>query len=530
MSTADQQHRHDVMLNLMNGDVLTGWLPAFSPAMSELQFHANEAAESEPATRLNISDIAYICMHDTDDFISGRQPGKGKMDELIIITVTARKFKILAFPPAANSSGFYAAVNREEKLPYERIFFYHHGIRYQENSEHLGHLMVEQNIVSETDVDKALQQQKKLVMPLGDILKGQGKVGEKDIEAALAIQKRQQMKLGDLLVEQNLVSADEVEQALARQMQADKKRLGHILMEQGKLSDTDLEAALTMQRRPRMKLGELLLEAGLIAEEDLGLALQEQKEHGQRLGEILLGSQMITEDQLLAALARKFSLPTIDLDRYEINPMAGAEIDREMIERYRILPIQTDRRTLTVALADPMGLEAYDMIRFATGKKVNEVLVKNSQLDSHLNRYLQDDLQTEELSCEFLQKEDAEQDDSFNEIEVVQSAEHAPIIRLVNRIIRNGLLKKLRTFIFCRRQKRLTWPTVSMAILSPRTRWINRCIIRLPPVSRYLPVWIYRSGACPRMAACCCVTANPCMSSASPAYPTPTASPSSYAC
>ena len=442
MGAPDGQYRHDVLINLMNGEVLDGWLPAFSPQMTELQFHASGAAESEPARVLDIADIAYICMHDTDDFISGQPAKVKKMDELIIITVTARKFKILAFPPAANASGFYAAVNKEEKLPYERIFFYHHGIRYQENSEQLGHLMVEQHIASEADVDWALEQQKRLMIPLGDILKGQGKVAEKDVDEALAMQKRQQMKLGDLLVDQKLISADEVEKALETQTQAMDKPLGDILKEQGKLTDADLDEALTIQKRPRMKLGELLLEAGLITEEDLQAALDEQREHGHRLGEILLESHIITEDQLLSALAKKFSLPTVDLDHYDINSLAGAEIDQQTIERYRILPVQSDNHSLTVALADPMGLEAYDMIRFKTGKKVNEVLVKSSQLDTYLRRYLQEEIQTEELSCEFLQKEEDEQDESFNEIEVVQSAEHAPIIRLVNRIIRNGLLKK----------------------------------------------------------------------------------------
>ena len=424
----------------MNGEVREGWLPAFSPHMAELELYASE--KQLPPEMLKIEEIAYICMHDIGDFFAGQPPKAKKMDELIIITVTAKRFKVLAFPPAANASGFYAAVSKQEKFPFERIFFYFHGIRYQENSEQLGHLMVEQHLVSEKDVHWALEQQKQKLVPLGDILAEQGKVSEKDIAAALERQKRQQLRLGDLLVEQNLVSADEVQEALEMQTQTVGTPLGHILVEQGKLTNMDLDAALIIQKRPRMKLGELLLEAGLISEDDLQRALGEQKTRGKRLGEILLESHIITEDQLLAALAKKFSLPTVDLDSYEINPLAGAEVDQQTIERYRILPIQTDSHSLTIALADPMGLEAYDMIRFKTGKKVKEVLAKSSQLNVHLNKYLQEEIQAEELSCEFLQKEDDEQDDTFNEIEVVQSAEHAPIIRLVNRIIRNGLLKK----------------------------------------------------------------------------------------
>ena len=441
MGAPEKQHRHDVRISLITGEELEGWLPEFSPHMSELHLYAAGEKQAQTPRVLRIEEIAYICLHDIGEFVP--QPAKAKtMDELIIITVTGKKFKVLAFPAAANAAGFYAAVDKQEKLPFERVFFYFHGIRYQEDSEQLGHLMVEQHLISESDVEWALKQQKKLLIPLGDILKEQGKVKEEDLDKALEVQRRQQMRLGDLLVEQNLISTEEVQEALETQTQVTGKQLGDILKEQGKITNGDLDEALSIQRRPRLKLGELLLEAGLITEKDLQYALDEQKQHGHRLGEILLESHIITEDQLLLALAKKFSLQTVDLDKYEINPMAGAEIDQETIERFRILPIQTDSHTLTVALADPMGLEAYDMVRFKTGKKVNEVLVKSSQLSTYLNQYLQEELQTEELSCEFLQKEDEEQDDAFNEIEVAQSAEHAPIIRLVNRIIRNGLLKK----------------------------------------------------------------------------------------
>jgi len=430
------------MVNLVNGEVLEGWLPAFSPHMTELELYAMGDDGKQHPRSINIEEIAYICMHDIGEFFANKLSKAKKMDELIVITVTAKRFKILAFPAEPNAAGFYAAVSKQEKLPFERIFFYFHGIRYQENSEQLGHLMVEQHLVSENDVEWALEQQKKLLIPIGDILAEQGKVSEEEIREALERQKRQQVRLGDLLIEQNLVSADEVQEALEMQTQTVGTPLGHILVEQGKLTNMDLDAALIIQRRPRMKLGELLLEAGLITEKDLQHALQEQKTRGRRLGEILLESHIITEDQLLTALAKKFSLSTVNLDEYDINPLAGAEIDQQTIERYRILPIQTDAHSLTVALADPMGLEAYDMIRFKTGKKVKEVLVKSSQLNAYLNKYLQEEIQAEELSCEFLQKDEDEQDDTFNEIEVVQSAEHAPIIRLVNRIIRNGLLKK----------------------------------------------------------------------------------------
>jgi type II secretory ATPase GspE/PulE/Tfp pilus assembly ATPase PilB-like protein len=430
----------------MNGEVLEGYLSAFSPTMALLDLHETGTEEHQPPRTLDVANIAYILMHDIPEFFTGQPPKISEADELIIITITAKSYKVLAFPPAANAPGFYSAISKDEHLAFERIFFYRHGIRYKEKQEKIGDLMVDQKMLSEEDVQLALEQQSQMTIPLGDILVDQGKVKATDVDEALATQKRQQMKLGDLLIDQELISVTEVHQALETQTTSENKPLGTILLEDGKVKDVDIDTALAIQIRPRMKLGELLIEAGLISDEDLQCALESQKKGGHRLGEILLESGIITENQLLSALAKKFCLPTVDIDQYDINPLAGAEISREVIERYRILPIQADEHTLTIALADPMGLEAYDTISFTTGKKVQEVLVKSSQLNFHLDHYLkkefQEEFQEEELSCEFLHQDNESIDEPVNTFEVAKSAEDIPIVKLVNRIIRNGLKKK----------------------------------------------------------------------------------------
>jgi len=305
-------------------------------------------------------------------------------------------------------------------------------------------LLIDQESIGAQDLQNALEAQAQSMPSLGDVLKGLGKVKESDLDHALSLQNQQRMKLGDLLIDQELVTVDDVKEALDQQsVSPDGKPLGHILVEKGKVEDKHIDSVLQIQSRRKMRLGEILVEAGLISEDDVQFALDEQKVRGQRIGEVLLSSQVITEDELLTALAKKFRLPTVDLDDYEINPVAGIEIGRDVVEKYQIMPIDTDKHSLTIALADPMGLEAYDEITFKTGKKVHEVMVKASQLKSAIEGLLKEGLADEELSCEFLQgDEDIASDEPMNELEITQSAEDAPIVRLVNRIIRNGIRKK----------------------------------------------------------------------------------------
>ncbi len=451
------RHRYqDVSINLMSGETIEGHLLGFSPIMSKLHFFEKNRADDAAASRkLAIEDIVYIGLHRPPGTMIEHQGKLEHMDELKIITVNQDSFAILASPSMSNTPGFYATC-KDGRLPFERIFFYHHGIRYQEKPERLGDLLIDQDILDQQDIQQALDIQAKSLPALGDILKEQGKVNDTDIKHALSIQSRQRMKIGDLLIDQELVNADDVHDALQEQSRSVDLPIGHILKEQGKVQDSDIDSALEMQQRRKMRLGEILLEAHLITEDDIQIALAEQKMRGQRIGEILLNSHVITEDQLLTALARKFRLPTVDLNEYEVNPISGIEIGRDVIEKYGILPIDSDQHSVTIALADPMGLEAYDGICFKTGKKVHEVMTKASQLKEHIEAFLKEEHADEELSCEFLQHDVEDQDEPLNELEITQSAEDAPIVSLVNRIIRNGLRKKASDIHILPQAKKIT--------------------------------------------------------------------------
>jgi len=451
------RHRYqDVSINLMSGETIEGHLLGFSPIMTKLHFfEKNRTDDTNASRKLAIEDIVYIGLHRSPGSLVGHQGKLEHMDELKVITVNQESFEILASPSMSNTPGFYA-IGNDDSLPYERIFFYHHGIRYQEKPECLGDLLIDQEILDSEDIQQALDIQKHSMPHLGDVLKEQGKVSDSDIEHAMNIQNRQRMKMGDLLIDQELVTAEDVHDALKEQSRSTDLPIGHILKEKGKIQDSDINSALEMQQRRKMRLGEILIEAKLITEDDIQFALTEQKVRGQRIGEILLNSQIITEDQLLTALARKFRLPTVDLDEYEINPISGKEIGRDIVEKFGILPIDSDKHSVTIALADPMGLEAYDGICFKTGKKVHEVMTKASQLKKHIEQFLNEDQADEELSCEFLQQDGEDQDEPLNELEITQSAEDAPIISLVNRIIRNGLRKKASDIHILPQAKKIT--------------------------------------------------------------------------
>jgi len=434
-------HYQAVSINMMSGETIEGYLPGFSPIMSKLHFfEQNETGKASPR-KLDIRDIVYIGLHQSAG-TTENHPGNLKFDDkLKIITVNLEHFNVLASPSTSNTPGFYGTIV-DSSLPYKRVFFYHHGIRYQERPERIGDILVEQEVVAPKEIQRALEIQSQSMPSIGNILKTMGKVGDRDIATAIETQHRQRMKMGDLLINQDLVSREDIHEALEDQSLSVDKPLGHILKSKGKIEDKHITTALEIQSRHKMRLGEILTEAGLISEEDIQHALAEQKKNGQRLGEILLSEHTITEEDLLSALSRKFRLPTVDLSQYGINPMAASELGHDIIEKYRVLPIDMDEHSLTLALSDPMSMEAYDSICFKTGKKIHEVITAPSQLNRYIQQTLKEEPVDEELSCEFLHHDAEDEDEPVNEQEITHAAEDAPIVSLVNRIIRNGLRKQ----------------------------------------------------------------------------------------
>ncbi|MBN4077167.1 hypothetical protein JYT48_02730, partial [Mariprofundus ferrooxydans] len=254
---ARKNYRHQgVTIKLMSGESLNGHMLGFSPIMHTLHFFETNESGDTASRKLTIEDIVFVGLHHVEG--SSTEPPSAlqlqHMDELKVITVNRDSFDVFASPTLSNTPGFFA-VGKDDSLPYERIFFYHHGVRYQEKPERLGDLLIDQESIDSADLQHALDAQAQSMPSLGEVLKNQGKVKDADIDHALLMQGRQRMKMGDLLVDQNLVTAGDVQDALEVQGESNDKPLGHILIEKGKVEDKHIDSVLKIQSRGKMRLG-----------------------------------------------------------------------------------------------------------------------------------------------------------------------------------------------------------------------------------------------------------------------------------
>ena len=124
-----------------------------------------------------------------------------------------------------------------------------------------------------------------------------------------------------------------------------------------------------------MKLGELLVQNGLITKTQLREALEAQLVFGGRLGTNLVELGMTSTASLAEFLARQLEVGSLEPSELDFLPEeARLALPVDLVERYQIVPLRVEKRTLTLAMADPTDLAAVDAVAFHTGLRIVPVV------------------------------------------------------------------------------------------------------------------------------------------------------------
>ncbi len=137
----------------------------------------------------------------------------------------------------------------------------------------------------------------------------------------------------------------------------------------------------------KKKLGDVLKETGLIDDFQLSSALAHQRNWGGKLGSILVELGFVQEPALAKALADKLRLPYVNLFDPEIPEAITGLIKPEIARKYQVVPVRKEGKSLVLAMADPMDLEAMDSIRFATGSNIKPALAMGSEIEVAIKKY-----------------------------------------------------------------------------------------------------------------------------------------------
>ena len=141
----------------------------------------------------------------------------------------------------------------------------------------------------------------------------------------------------------------------------------------------------------RKRLGELLVERRVITVAQLEDGLAHHRQSRQRLGAALVEKGHVTEAQLARVLSDALGIPLIDLSQIQPDWSAVHLLRARFCEANELFPFQIEpsktRKTLYVAMADPLNIPAIEEVEFTTGYKVSPYIVPRAAVRSAILQY-----------------------------------------------------------------------------------------------------------------------------------------------
>lgn len=98
-----------------------------------------------------------------------------------------------------------------------------------------------------------------------------------------------------------------------------------------------------------------------------------------------------SDDDYLKRVAAEYGMDTFHFEDQSTIPSGiVALVPRDIVLRYRIVPLNFDNNVLTIAMADPTDLEALDSIRYILRVDVEAMVVPKKELDEAIAKYYGD--------------------------------------------------------------------------------------------------------------------------------------------
>ena len=198
------------------------------------------------------------------------------------------------------------------------------------------------------------------------------------------------------------------------------------------------------------RLGDLLVADGLLTQEQLHKALGEQKGSTEKLGSILIRLGFINEEQLIGFLSRQYGVPSITLSQLDIDPEVLKLVPAAIAKKYEVLPVRRMGNSLALAMADPTNVFALDDISFMTNLQVLPLVASQTAIKKAIDRNYESKTEAitsvmQDMSADLQNVEVVEGgEESGGQVDVFElkeSADEAPVVKLVNMVLVDAIQK-----------------------------------------------------------------------------------------
>ncbi len=184
---------------------------------------------------------------------------------------------------------------------------------------------------------------------------------------------------------------------------------------------------------------DMLLEQKLLTQEQADEVRVQSATQNKSIEDVLLEKNIVDSGKISESKARMLGVPYISLATASFSPEALSFIPRAVVERFNLIPFMYDDKTkiLSVAMANPVDLEAQQFIRQKTGLTIKTFAASPEEVKNAIDVQYRQELvgevgkavkETEELKQENKAK-------TINADQLGQIIKEAPIAKIVATIL-----------------------------------------------------------------------------------------------
>ncbi len=128
---------------------------------------------------------------------------------------------------------------------------------------------------------------------------------------------------------------------------------------------------------------DILITMGALTKERADAVKLAEIQTGKSQEDVLREQNLVTEEQLVAAKARFYNIPFVDLNNTPVSPVALSLISQDQARKFRVFPITSDEKThqLVLAMAEPLDLATIEFFEQKTGYHIKPAAAVPSLLD-----------------------------------------------------------------------------------------------------------------------------------------------------
>ena len=195
------------------------------------------------------------------------------------------------------------------------------------------------------------------------------------------------------------------------------------------------------------KIAAILLRRNMIDMPTLQQARAGAQADGKRLEECLVNRKIVSDTDMTLVLAEYLAIPPMTLIHFIPDSQLLDLIPKEVRAKLVAIPIAKVGKTLTVAVGDPFNISTLDEIQTMTGLNVVAVVAAEREVKEVLQKFTEKAAPgLEDMFKNMMESEDVEvgheKKEEISLDQMLESAEGAPVIRIVNSIMVEAMRRR----------------------------------------------------------------------------------------